>query len=77
MKFYLNKIFTFQIYSELLYKVRPGQKISEVRFLDFLCNNMITHGRKLLKNFEFLNFEFPCQSYGVFSFCCFLMVRLA
>ena len=53
MKFYLNKIFTFQIYSELLYKVRPGQKISEVRFLDFLCNNMITHGRKPLKILNF------------------------
>ena len=57
--------------------MRTGQNVSEVRFLDFLCYNMITHGRKPLKNFEFLNFEFRYQIYGVFSFCCFLMVGLA
>ena len=61
------------MFKKLNWKVRTGQKVSEVRFLDFLCYNMTTHGRKSLKNFEFLNFEFPYQSYGSFSFCCFLM----
>ena len=69
-------IFAPRCYHQI-FKVRTGQKVSEVSFLDFLGYNMITHGRKPLIKFEFLNFEFPYQSYGVFSFCCFLMVGLA
>ena len=58
-------------------KVRVIQKVSEVRFLDFLCYNMIAHGQRPLKNFEFLYFEFPYHSYGVFSFFYFCMVGFA
>ena len=38
---------------------------------------MIKYDRPLQKNFEFLNFEFSYQSYGVFRFYCFLMLGLA
>ena len=51
-----------------LYKVRTSRKVDEVRVLDFLCLKMTGHGPKSLKNFEFLNFKFSCQSNGVFSF---------
>ena len=37
------------------FKVRVIQKVSEVRFLDFLCYNMIAHGQKPhKKNLNFL-----------------------
>ena len=48
--------------------VRTGQKVSEVGILNLLCQNMIAHGPKPLKNFKFLNFEFSYPCYGSFSF---------
>ena len=67
----------FILYLIYYYKVRAGQNWSEFRFSDFLCYNMLVHSQKPLKNFEFLKFEFPYQSYGVFSFCYFNMVGFA
>ena len=40
---------TRKIYHKIFeYKVRFTQKVSEVRFLDFLCYNMITYDQKLV-----------------------------
>ena len=37
-----------EIYHKIFeYKARFTQKVSEVRFLNFLCYNTITHGQKL------------------------------
>ena len=58
-------------------KVRTGQNKSGVRFLHFLCYNMIVYSQKPLINFGYLSFEFPYKSFGVFSFCYFCMVGFA